>query len=428
MIFIDILFYQLTISRNGKQGMLDKIYHIFIFFLFATALSCTNTIPVHSYTSITTMSHPLTQKTEVITDYLKIQETMPGNIYLPLVSNGNAKFIGIIMKKYWSKENVAQFMSEADALAGKQHTAVGWFINIQDPAFYEEWETESALNRNNFYRQLEQLWQKGYLSLVKIGSTDTAKSIFEGKYDNHLAQMANIYKVWVKQGGGRKAMLAPLQEMNGDWVAYYTSGTKLYQKQQDFKKAFRHIQDIFNKNGVERSSVWWVFAPNGLSSPDVPENGFEYYYPGDDQVDLIGFASYNYGFCPATLSSKCEGGDCGRWENYDTIYEPYIRRMHELAPSKPILVTETGSSAMYTRQDREKNQYNYPKKAEWLILNYGYLAERPMVLGIFYFDVDDFDGTFCDLSLPSGIGFDGYQQAVNKYQYLTTSQLDKFIP
>ncbi len=358
----------------------------------------------------------------------------PTLTFLPLVRNGTPKFLGIIMKHYWSKENVEQYMPEADALAGKQHTAVGWFIDIQDPAFYEDWETESALNRNNFYRQLEQLWQKGYISLVKIGSTDTARSIHEGKYDNSLTQMAKIYKRWIDQGGSRKAMLAPLQEMNGDWVSYYDYPSepedlkqKLEQRQRDFRLAYNHIQDVFTRNGIDRSMVWWVFAPNGLSSPDVPENNFEYYYPGDDRVDLVGFASYNYGFCPATLSPACANGDCGRWENYDTIYTPYITRMQKMGPTKPILITETGSSAMYTQEDRGNNTYNYAMKAEWLVLNYGYLARQPMVLGVFYFDVNDFDGKLCDLALPRE-NFDGYRKAVTGYQYLSASVLNEYIP
>ncbi|WP_299025149.1 glycosyl hydrolase [uncultured Thermanaerothrix sp.] len=338
------------------------------------------------------------------------------------------------MKQYWSKENVEKYLPEVDALADKQHTAVGWFIDIQDPAFYEDWETESALNRNNFYRQLEQLWQKGYISLIKIGSTDTARKIYEGRYDAPLSQMAKIYKRWIEQGGGRKAMLAPLQEMNGDWVAYYDDAfepsdinQKLKQRQIDFKSAYTHIQDVFKNNGVDFSMVWWVFAPNGLSSPDVPENDFEHYYPGDDRVDLVGFASYNYGFCPATLSPACVNGDCGRWEIYDTIYAPYITRMQKMAPTKPILITETGSSAMHTKEDRDNNTYNYAKKAEWMVLNYGYLARQPMVLGVFYFDVNDFDGKVCDLGIPRE-NFDGYRQAVTGYQYLPTSVLDEYVP
>jgi hypothetical protein len=62
-----------------------------------------------------------------------------------------------------------------------------------------------------------------------------------------------------------------------------------------------------------------------------------------------------------------------------------------------------------------------------MVLNYGYLARQPMVLGVFYFDVNDFDGKACDLSLPRE-NFDGYRQAVAGYQYLPASVLDEYIP
>jgi hypothetical protein len=354
-------------------------------------------------------------------------EPTPTIVYLPVVRTIPPKFIGYIDKIYWSQENVEKYMPEADQLAGLQHTAVGWFIDIQDPAFYEDWETEPALNRNNLYRQLERLWEKGYFSFIKIGSTDTAQSIVDGKYDANISQMASIYRTWVEKGAGRRAMLAPLQEMNGDWVKYYSSEMTYQQKQNIYKQAYRKIQQIFELNGVDRDRVWWVFAANGLSAPDVPENNFEYYYPGNDTIDIVGFASYNYGFCPA--SDPPGDADYGRWENYDTLFEPYIRRLEKMAPGKPIIITETGTSAIYTKADRPDN-YNYSMKAEWFKVNYSYLSQQSSLLGIFYFDISEFDGTTCDLRIPRDFNFTAYQEAVNQfgYEYLTNDRLTDIIP
>ena len=236
-------------------------------------------------------------------------------IYLPLIylkQNDPGKFIGIIMPVYWSEENVRTYMPEADQLAGgKKHSAVSWGIDIQDPALYETWQSDNDLNKNNLYRQLEQLWIEGYFSFVKIGSSSTIREISEGGYDNQLNQMAQIYKRWLDNGGGRKAMFAPFQEMNGEWVPYYSEEENSDQRQQIYIDSYYYIQNIFSENGVDRSQVWWVFSPNGWS---WPEDNFEYYYPGDDFVDLVGFAAYNFGFCEATIN---EDGDYGFWENYD---------------------------------------------------------------------------------------------------------------
>lgn len=357
---------------------------------------------------------------------IEFEQEIPTSIFLPLVRNGLPKFIGYIDKIYWSKENVERYMPEADNLSGLQHTAVGWFIDIQDPAFYEDWETEAALNRNNLYRQLERLWEKGYVSFVKIGSRDSIDKIINGNYDARIAQMAKIYKRWVDKGEGRKAMLAPLQEMNGDWVKYYPANLSYRQKQDLYKQAYRKIQRIFEQNGVARNQVWWVFAANGLSSPDVPENNFEFYYPGNDAVDMVGFASYNYGYCPATYKEGLY--DYGRWEGYNQLFEPYIRRMENMAPGKPIIITETGTSAIFTKEDRP-DRYNLDMKAQWFDENYRYLAGQRNVLGVFYFDINEFDGTTCDLRIPRE-NFSAYRQAVNQqgYRYLTSLELKDYLP
>jgi len=390
-----------------------------ILLLVFSILSCSAAPSVEFSTPSTTNPIPENSTQEQL-------NAAPTLTFLPLVQKSLPKFIGYIDKIYWSKENVETYMPEADSLSGLRHTAVGWFIDIQDPAFYEDWETEPALNRNNLYRQLERLWEKGYISFVKIGSNDTIDKIINGNYDARIAQMAKIYKRWVDKGEGRKAMLAPLQEMNGDWVKYYPSNFTLRQKQDLYKQAYRRIQQIFEQNGVARNHVWWVFAANGLSSPDVPENGFEYYYPGNDVIDLVGFASYNYGFCTATYKEGYY--DYGRWENFDTLFEPYIRRMEIMAPGKPILITETGTSAIFTKQDRP-NHYNMEMKAQWFHENYRYLAGQRNVLGVFYFDINEFDGTTCDLRIPRE-NFTAYREAVIQqgYRYLTAVELGGFVP
>jgi hypothetical protein len=183
--------------------------------------------------------------------------------------------------------------------------------------------------------------------------------------------------------------------------------------------------NIFQENGVDRSEIWWVFSPNGGSSPD---DKFEYYYPGNDIVDLVGFASYNYGFCDATVKSGVY--DYGNWENYDRIYEPYIRRIEAMAPGKYILISETGSSALTSKEARDAKQYDYAMKAEWLINNYRYLASEPMVLGVYYFDFNDLgNNVTCDLAIPRQ-DFSGYRDALRaaQFHYLQIDDLERVIP
>jgi len=396
-----------------------------IFLFIAVIISAVKFIPNLTSGKILTETKPALAN---VIDNQTIVKSDPSFIFLPLIQrehNNPEKFFGIIMPVYWTKENVRTYMPEADLLAGgKKHSAVSWGIDIQDPALYEPWESDSELNRNNLYRQLEQLWLEGYISFVKIGSSSTISQIDDGEYDNQLNQMAQIYKRWLDNGEGRIAMFAPFQEMNGEWVPYYSEEENAYQRQQNFKEAYYHIQNVFSDNGVDRSQIWWVFSPNGGS---LPEDNFEYYYPGDEFVDLVGFAAYNFGYCPATV--KPDGNNYGNWENYERIFEPYINRFQEMAPSKYILISETGTSALTSNEAREDSLYDYEKKAEWLTLNYGWLANQPKVLGIFYFDFNDLgNDVTCDLGIPR-TDFNGYQNAVENpaFKYLTANNLQSII-
>ena len=101
-----------------------------------------------------------------------------------------------------------------------------------------------------------------------------------GCCDDSLRAWADAYAGWVGQGGGRKAFLAPLQEMNNPHVSYGVDP-------ENFRRAYQHIQDIFAQAGVTRDQVWWVFAPVGYTWPGDPP--LSAYYPGDDKVDVSAY-------------------------------------------------------------------------------------------------------------------------------------------
>ena len=173
------------------------------------------------------------------------------NVYLPLVSNNyvyhfktNQKFIGIYMQQYWYEATIGE-MQKADNLAGKKHSVSAWFIDINDPDFNYPLKTD--MRTHNFYRQMEILWNTGYISFVNLNSTATAYDIASGKYDSQLNIMADVYKRWIDQGGGRKAILAPLPEMNGvrengiPWASY--GGDPV-----NFKLAYQRFLNIFSQH------------------------------------------------------------------------------------------------------------------------------------------------------------------------------------
>jgi hypothetical protein len=357
--------------------------------------------------------------------------------YLPVVHQPNEMFLGVYFEQYWTAQNVDMYMSPIDSQTGKKHTSVGWFIDLQNIAFTTR---QNEIGTNNFYRQLEALWNNGYISFVNLGSAlqtsdyDVEENcpiafsltqVLNHECDRAIQKMADLYYQWVSLGGGRRAMITPFQEMNGLWTSY----GKDPNTSDQYKAAYQHIFDIFTQKGITRDQIWWVFAPNGYNDVDKPQRAFEKYYPGDDIVDIIGFSSYNYGFCPDI------NPDYRRWESYPDIFEPYITRMQVMAPTKPIIIAETASTAYY-HDDAGNPLYDTDKLNQWLIENYNYFTRQSGVIGVYYFSFDTFKGgegnkdLVCKIKLnPNGQILSGYVTAVSSsaYRYLNVTDLATLI-
>ncbi len=339
----------------------------------------------------------------------QIEKVNNYQVYLPLILNNysqsyasNDKFIGIYMQVYWDNSTI-QNMASADNLAGKKHSVSAYFMDIADQNM-----------SYNLTTQLETLWQSGYISFININTTQSAYDIASGKYDASIRNMARVYAGWVNTGGGRRAFLAPLPEMNGvnsdnnPWASYGGDPA-------NFKLAYQRIQTIFVQEGVTSDEVWWVFAPNGWS---IDGHEFEKYYPGDGLVDVIAFSSYNYGYCHVAIPWQ-------RWENYDTLYEPYLARLLTMAPNKPVIIGQTGTTAQY----QSTNEYNVDAKNNWLKLNYQYLSQQPQLLGVLYYDFDQ-SSWECNWRILPGSTFTGYKDGASAatFKYISSSNMQNIIP
>jgi hypothetical protein len=331
------------------------------------------------------------------------------NNYLPMVLNRyqreTPKMLGIIAQGYWgaNTNDIQSKLNSLDTWAGKKHSIVGWFFDIVA-------ESRSQQGTDyNFKGQLENLWVNGYVSFVNLGAAGaTAAEIANGNYDANIYNLARSYAAFVAAGGGRKAFIAPLQEMNGYWVSYGNDPA-------GYKAAYAHIQSIFASQGIDASEIWWTFAPNGWSED---WNGFELYYPGDDKVDVVSYSSYNYGYCPV--------GDARwrKWADYSLVHQPYVERMRQMAPNKPIIVAQTATTAQYP----SSGVYNISMKNTWLIDTYNYLAEQPGVLAILYFDVNKEAVGECDNEIFNGLNhYNGYITAISnaKYAYYDPARLSQ---
>jgi hypothetical protein len=231
-----------------------------------------------------------------------------------------------------------------------QVAIAGTFMDIEFPN--PDW---------NIPHDLDAAWDQGAVPFVNLAvgtaglGSRSAQDVAQGTLDEAIRQWASIFAQW-SQGGTKRAFIAPLQEMNANWVSYGLDP-------ENYKAAYTRIQRIFAEEGVAEEAVLWVFAPNGWSEPGQE---FEKYYPGDEVVDVVGFSAFNFGACVASG----EG-----WDTYEEAIEPYMERMEAMAPGKPIFLAQTGT----VEQGGDRG--------EWLKDTFQKLSEETNFRGLIYFNV-----------------------------------------
>ncbi len=314
----------------------------------------------------------------------------PNPLYLPIIKKPAPRevLLGVYTENYLGNQSTIDNEVKAiDTWSGKHLTIVGTFIAIEDQyPFY------------NIPVPLGLIWDSGYTPFVNLGTSKTLSNINSGSMDNQIRAMAQAFKQWRDEGleksQNRRAFLALMQEMDGYWVSYH--GTPA-----DFILAFHHVRDIFIQEGAG-PAVRWVFAPNGWTDPSDPP--FEDYYPGDSYIEVISFSGYNSGYCSSAAWKS--------WDMPDKVYNEYIQRIRVLAPSKPIFISQTATTA-YTQYGKSTQAKN-----EWLVEAYTLLANSQGVSGVIYFNKQA--GQSCDWAfyLPSGSKYEGYIQGVNRSEYI----------
>ena len=242
------------------------------------------------------------------------------------------------------------------ATPGRRIGIAGAFMGLEFPN--PDWNVPHELNG---------AWSGGYVPFVNLLVSRKSAEIANGLIDSAISTWAFHFAAWAKNGTGpiRHAFLAPLPEMNGNWIPYYGPPA-------DFVAAYRHIRQLFNtelqRQGVPNTAISWAFVPNAWSAAG---DEFERFYPGHNDVDIVGFSSYNYGGCqPAAPWVK--------WLAYDDLFSPSLDRMSVMAPGKPIFITQTGTV--------DKPVNGVGDKDQWLRDTFTLLAAYPRLRAIIYFN------------------------------------------
>jgi hypothetical protein len=285
---------------------------------------------------------------------------------------------------------------------------------------FDEWMAEEGLDKGisiagtymdfefhnpefNVDKELGAAWDLGYTPFVNLTAYQRTMDevAHSPEFEARLRAWAKAFAAW-SEGGKKRAFIAPLQEMNGGWVRYGLDP-------ENFKIAWLKIQKIFQEEGVVEDAVNWVFAPNAWSEEGQE---FELYYPGDSFVDSVAFSTMNFGACPDYASGPM-------WDTFELIYEPYLERFREMAPGKPIILSQIGTVEV------GPDGPNDALKNEWLRDTYTKLAAYPGVKAVIYLNVVKAEPTITKCrpvdwriyDKHGKIAYDGFLDAVANPQY-----------
>ncbi|GAA3237436.1 glycoside hydrolase family 26 protein [Actinocorallia longicatena] len=124
----------------------------------------------------------------------------------------------------------------------------------------------------------------------------------------------------------------------GDAIGIACRGDSLKNTPKQYADAWKHVHDEFEKVGA--TNVIWVWSPNAAKAPDQP--ALKEFYPGDGYVDWIGVSGYmRFGGkqADATPIDDILLGPGG-------TFHDLTKELNGFAPTKPILIAETGSDAV----------------------------------------------------------------------------------
>jgi Glycosyl hydrolase family 26 len=213
---------------------------------------------------------------------------------------------------------------------------------------------------------LENIRRHGAIPVLSWASESTPASVNQpafqladvigGRYDSFIRSFAYAAREW-----GHPFLLRFNWEMNGSWFPWSESVNG--NRPGEYVTAWRHVHDIFTSVGATNAT--WSWCPN--IDPAHSMQSLESLYPGDEYVDWTGLDGYNWGTNP----TKPAG-----WRTFDQLYSSTYREITgSIAPSKPMLIGEIGSSE------------DGGSKAAWISDTLGRIpTDYPKIRALIWFD------------------------------------------
>ncbi|MDT0223421.1 glycosyl hydrolase [Gordonia sp. AC31] len=176
-----------------------------------------------------------------------------------------------------------------------------------------------------------------------------------GNIDHHLQRWGRGLAAW-----GKPILVRIAHEMNGDWYPWSIGVDR--NTTAEYRAAFRRMRTIIKGEGAHQASFVW--SPNVLSEGT---RGFMDCYPGDDVVDYVGLDGYNWGDTPGH-----------QWQSVRTLFPRSLSLLRQVAPTRPVLITEVGCANGSTAED----------KSRWISDFFSFLEQHQSVLGFVWFQTD----------------------------------------
>jgi hypothetical protein len=259
------------------------------------------------------------------------------------------------------------------AAVGKRMTFAGTFHSVNE-------NDGVAGGWSNTREMLNEVWAGQATPFANLSIPASAASIASGAWDGKINEWASHLQQFLNLGGGRSLVLAPLQEMNGNWTSYGCDPG-------NFVIAYRRIVDIIRGRGINETHVRFAYAPNGWTTPGCGSIGS--YYPGNAYVDVIGISAY-------------------RWADGANVYSVMGGTVDSITasfPGKPVIIAQT---AAWPSGDKD----------QWIRDMMAWAASNPSVVAVVYFNLNN--ETDWRIWIPPNVNAgwrDGVQATGTKYQW-----------
>jgi hypothetical protein len=206
----------------------------------------------------------------------------------------------------------------AEKILGRRIDPVMWFRSWDTPAGPGRFRPEHLDGLDD--RDVVITWEPWRPGGGAVQPEYAPAAIAAGRHDPYIREWARAVR-----DAGRLIYLRPMHEMNGRWYPWGSPDGE--RRPADYLAAWRRIRSLFTEQAA--LNVRWIWSPNGA---DVPAgNRMEDYYPGPDQVDVLGCSAYNWGTTRPW----------SQWTSFRDLMRVPYQRLARLGP-QPIWLCETG--------------------------------------------------------------------------------------